>query len=77
MTTQAYPFTAHPTLADLLARRAECVAFALATYRRERACHPSDAYHRDEWRRARVYWIQQAYHAHGEIMARRDSSAWY
>lgn len=63
---------AHPTIDELKARRAEALTYALAMYRREHACHPLDTIHRAEWSRARQYWIAQAYHAHGEIMALAD-----
>lgn len=66
-----------PTLDQLRARRLECLQFALAMYRREHACHVRDTINREEWCRARLYWTQQAYHAHGEIMTRLDSSQWY
>lgn len=66
-----------PTLAQLRARRLECLQSALAMYRREHACHVLDQHNRKEWARARRYWTQQAYHAHGEILARTDSPAFY
>lgn len=64
-------YTPHPTVKQLKARRAECVQFALAMHRRILRAHPSDTSVSD-WARARRYWIEQAYHAHGEILTRLE-----
>lgn len=58
----------HPTIEQLKARRAECLMFALAMHRRILRAHPADG-SVIEWRRACRYWIEQAYHAHGELLA--------
>lgn len=63
----------HPTIEQLQARRAECLTFALAMHRRILRAHPKDR-RVSEWERARRYWIEQAYHAHGEYLARYDQA---
>lgn len=64
-------YTPHPTIEQLKTRRAECVLYALAIHRRILRAHPADK-SIPEWTRARRYWIEQAYHAHGEILARLE-----
>ncbi len=64
-------YTPHPTIAQLKTRRAECVMFALALHRRMLRAHPDDT-SVSEWARARRYWIEQAYHAHGELLAQQE-----
>lgn len=61
----------HPTIEQLKARRAECLMFALGMHRRILRAHPRDT-SITEWESARRYWTEQAYHAHGEIMARLE-----
>lgn len=64
----------HPTLDELRQVRHDALIAALAMYRREHACHPRDT-RRAQWTEARRYWTAQAYHAHGEILARLDPLA--
>lgn len=69
----SYPiFTqANPTIAELKARRAECLMFALGMHRRVLRAHPQDTSVID-YEHAKRYWIAQAYFAHGEIMERLE-----
>lgn len=67
-------FTAsNPTIEQLKARRAECVRMALVTYRMAHTRHPKDIQSRDYWAAQCRYWTDQAYHAHGELLAQLDA----
>lgn len=58
-----------PTIEQLKTRRAECLKMALVSYRMEHTRHERDTVSRDYWREQRRYWTDQAYHAHGEMLA--------
>lgn len=62
------------SLDELKARRAECVDHALRCYRLLRTAHPSDMRITAE---DVVYWIRQAYFAHGEILAQARKASRY
>ena len=55
-----------PSIEQLKARRLECLTFALAMHRRMISANPHA--NMIDWEHAKRYWIEQAYHAHGEIL---------
>lgn len=68
-------YNRYRSIAQLRARRLECLRHALVAYHLEHiALHHGDA---SRWTEARQYWTAEAYAAQGEILARTDSTVWY